>query len=83
MDHIQELSNSPEWAEHVENEIFQPTLLSYTTAEGGENVSTNQVPNIELNCAPIEMAPNITCSTQVLEPSVIPYTAKQPVDSQL
>ena len=81
MDRIQELSNSPEWAEQVENEVFQPTPLSYTTAEGGENVSTNQVPNIELNCAPIEVASNTTYSTQELEPSVIPYIANQPVDS--
>jgi len=67
----------------VENEIFQLTPLSYTTAEGEENVSTNQVPNIELNRAPIEAVSNNTCSTEELEPSVIPYTANQPVDSQL
>jgi len=67
----------------VENEVFQPTPLSYTAAEGGGNVSTNQMPNIELNCAPIEVVSNTTCSTQELEPSVIPYIANQPVDSQL
>jgi len=80
VDRIQELSNSPAWAEQVENEVFQPTPLSYAT---GENVSTNQVPNVELNRAPIEAASNNTCSTQGLEPSVIPYTANQPADSQL
>ena len=83
MDCIQELSNSPEWAEQVENEVFQPTPLSYATAKGGENVSTNLAPNVELNRALIEAASNNTCSTQGLEPSVIPYTANQPVDSQL
>ena len=83
MDCIQELSNSPEWAEQVENEVFQPTPLSYATAEGGENVSSNQMPNVELNHAPIEAASNNTCSTQGLEPSVIPYIANQPADSQL
>ena len=68
MDRIQELSNSPEWAEQVENEVFQPTPLSDATAEGGENVSTNLAPNVELNRAPIEAASNNTCSTQGLEP---------------
>ena len=36
-----------------------------------------------MNCAPIEAASNNTYSTQGLEPSVIPYTANQPADSQL
>jgi len=80
VDRIQELSNSPAWAEQVENEVFQPTSLSYAIRE---NVSTNLTPNIELNRAPIEAASNNTCSTQGLEPSIIPYTANQPADSQL
>jgi len=75
VDCIQELSNSPAWAEQVENEVFQSSPLSYAT---GEYVSTNQASNVELNRAPIEAASNNTCSTQGLEPSVIPYTANQP-----
>jgi len=80
VDHIQKLSNSPVWAEQVENEVFQPTPLFYTTRE---NVSTNLAPNIELNRAPIEAASNNTCSIQGLGSSIIPYTANQSADSQL
>lgn len=69
---VQALANSPAWADQVENEKFQTTPLSYSTAKEGENDSTNQVPNVDLNHDPLEAAPNNSCPTQGLEPSVLP-----------
>jgi len=80
---VQALANSPAWANQVENEKFQTTSLSYATAKEGENNSTNQAPNVDLNHASLEAVLNNSCPTQGLEPSVLPYVANQPVDSQL
>jgi len=80
---VQALANSPAWANQVENEKFQTTFLSYATAKEGENNSTNQAPNIDLNHASLEAVLNNSCPTQGLEPLVLPYVAIQPVDSQL
>jgi len=68
---IQAQSNSNTWAEQMDKEIFQPTPLSYTSAEEGTSSTTNT----EFGSGNIhDPHANITanmCDPQSLEPSVV------------
>jgi len=65
----------------VENKNFQFSPLFYIIAKEGNDDSTNQVPSIDLNYAPLGAEFNNSHPIQGFEPLVISYTANQSADS--
>jgi len=73
---LQAQVNKPSWAEQVDIESPDLPILSYATIREEETVPANQAPASTQDS-------NNTFPPQGMEPSVIPYSINQPVDSQL
>ena len=94
-DRIKALVNNPIWARQVESVELQSPFLSYATVNKRTNVTTSialvvkptHVPHVtNTNNICILQDPiviNNICTSQGLEPLVIPYTSNQPANPQL
>ena len=91
---LQAQVNKPSWAEQVDIESPDLPILSYATIREEETVSANQVPastpthtphaaDSPNNNVPHSEDSNNTFPPQGMEPSVIPYSINQSVDSRL
>ena len=82
-DRIQALANNPTWIKQVKIGELQSLFLFYAFLKDGIKDTTNIAPVVKPMHIPHTTEINDACTSQGLEPLVIPYTINQPTDPQL